>query len=120
MNLSPLVAPRAAFAGFAFAIPFLALNTIVARPIRPLLALLRPDRHSTPIEYALLTTALLLLPVGAFVALGPVLRRQAPFRWPPPVNAVIAALLLGAFLLISSVLFDEIYRCELLAIPDCD
>ncbi len=120
MNPYPLIAPRTALAGLAFVVPFLVLNTIVARPIQPLLALLRPDGHSTPLEYALLATVLLLLPAGAFVALTPATLRPATFPRPPLANAAIAALLLGGFALVSFALFEDIYRCELLAIPNCD
>lgn len=36
------------------------------------------------------------------------------------LNGILAGVLLGAFLILSFALGGEIYRCEVLAIPNCD
>jgi hypothetical protein len=115
-----IVAPRAALTGLAFALPFLVLNAIVGGRVEPFFSLLRPGVHTGPLEYPLLAVVL-LLPAGAVVALRPALQAGADgHRSYPLANMLIAALLVAAFLLIGFVLGQEIYRCDVLGIPNCD
>ncbi len=100
-------------------VPFLVLNAMVARPVEPVVSLLRPGGHSGLLEYAVLATVLLLLPAGAAIAVR-TSERGVIHRWPPLVNAAVAALLVGGFLLITFGLLEDVYRCEVLAIANCD
>ena len=107
-----VVAARSAALAASFALPFLALNAVVASRIEPLFSLIRPDAHTSALEYALLATVLLLMPLGAFVAL----RRERLYA----ANVAVAVVLLGLFLAVATAPGVEIYRCDVLRIPNCD
>ncbi len=116
-----IVAPRAALTGAAFALPFLVLNAIVGARVEPFFSLLRPGVHTGPLEYPLLALVLLLLPVGATVALQPMLRPGVEGRRSHPVaNVLVAGTLIAVFAMLTVVLGEEIYRCEVLGIQNCD
>lgn len=116
-----IVAPRAALTGLVFALPFLVLNAIVGARVEPIFSVIRPGAHTGQLEYPLLALVLLLLPVGAVIALQPALRGgSGGRRWYPIANLLVAALLVAAFVAISFVLGQEIYRCDVLGIPNCD
>ncbi len=111
----------AAIAGIAFALPFLVLNAIVAERIEPFFSVVRPGDHTGPFEYPLLLIVLSLLPVGAAVALSPVWRGggDGPRAY-SPANILVAAVLITGFLVLAIALGTEIYRCDVLQIPNCD
>jgi hypothetical protein len=113
--------PRlAALIGALLVVPFVFVNAVVGNRIEPLFSLLRPGVHTNPFEYVVLATVLVLLPLGAVVALLP-LRRAAPGRRRfLPLNLALAVLLVGAFALITYELGGEIYRCDVLGLPNCD
>ncbi len=102
-------------------VPLVALNKIVGDRIEPFFSFIRPGIHTSPIEYVLLPIVLFLLPVGAFIAIRPMLRKGADVkRKLYPVNCILATLLLILFVLISVALGSEIYRCDILQTPNCD
>lgn len=118
MNAKPGVA---ALAGFLFALPFAAMNAIVANRVEPFFSLIRPGPHTSAHEIALLVFVILLLPAGAYVALRPVLRKGPDGkRRFHVVNGGAAAILLLVFGTLSFTLGSEIYRCEILRFPYCD
>ncbi len=53
------------------------MNAIVANRIEPYFSLIRPGPHTSPREYVLLFVVVCLIPVGAFVAARPLLRKEA-------------------------------------------
>ena len=111
----------AALVGFLFALPFLVANTIVGSRIEPFYSLIRPDTHTSPFEYVLLAVVLLLLPVGAFIAVRPMFpKRVGGKREFYLVNITLAAILVSGFLALSIGLGSDIYRCDVLLIPNCD
>ncbi len=111
----------AALAGFLFAVPFLVMNTIVGSQIEPFYSLIRPDIHTSPFEYVLLAIILLLLPVGAFIAARPMFqKREDGKRKFYLVNTILAAILVTGFVALSIGLGSDIYRCDVLLIPNCD
>jgi len=111
----------AALAGFLFALPFLVMNTIVGSRIEPFYSLIRPDTHTSPFEYVLLAVVLLLLPVGAFIAVRPMFQKGVDGeRKFYPVNIILAAILVTGFVALSVGLGSDIYRCDVLLIPNCD
>jgi hypothetical protein len=115
------VASPALLVGLALAVPFLALNAVVATQLEPLFSLVRPGIHTGPLEYPLLAFTLLLVATGAVVALLPVLRKSADgSRRYPVLNILVAGLLAAGFLVIAIALGEEIYRCDVLAQPFCD
>jgi len=111
----------AALIGLLFIVPLIALNKIVGDRIEPFFSLIRPGIHTSPLEYVLLPIVLFLLPVGAFIAIRPMLRKEAnENRKFYLVNGTLATLLLAVFILISFAWGSEIYRCDVLQIPNCD
>ena len=111
----------AALVGFLFALPIVVMNTIVGSRIEPFYSLIRPGLHTSPLEYVLLSVILLLLPVGAFIAVRPMFRKGANGeRKFYLLNIIIAAILLAGFIALSVGLGSEIYRCDVLQIPNCD
>lgn len=101
-----------ALLGLFCLLPFATLNAIVASRLEPFFSLIRPGEHTSPAELFLLATSLLLMPVGAYVAL-----RKRTFYL---ANIAAAILLLAVFTTLSLVLGEEIYRCEILQLPNCD
>jgi len=114
--------PRsAALVGFLFALPFVVMNTIVGSRIEPFYSLLRPDTHTSPFEYVLLTVILILLPLGAFIAVRPMFQKgEDGKRKFYLVNTILATILVTGFVALSIGLGSDIYRCDVLLIPNCD
>ena len=111
----------AAVTGAFMALPFLAANAIVGNHIEPFFSLIRPGAHTSGREYVLLFVVVFLLPVGAFIAARPMFRNtMTGTRRLYVLNAVIAAVLLIVFVFLSVGLGSEIYRCDVLQIPNCD
>lgn len=111
----------AALVGFLFILPFFVANAIVGNRIEPFFSLIRPGLHTSARELVVLAIVLLLFPAGALVALSPMRRRGADgTRRFYLLNGVIAAVLLIAFAVLSIALGSEIYRCDVLKIPNCD
>ncbi len=111
----------AALMGFLFALPFVVMNTIVGSRIEPFYSLIRPDTHTSPFEYVLLAVILLLLPVGGFIAVRPMFQKGADGKRKfYPVNIILAAILVTGFVALSIGLGSDIYRCDVLHIPNCD
>ena len=111
----------AALVGALCVLPFLTANAIVANRIEPLFSFIRPGPHTSGFEYLLLAVVLALIAVGAFIAGRPLFDRTAP---PASrifiVNGAISVLLLLVFLVLSVAIGTEIYRCDVLRIPNCD
>jgi len=114
--------PRsAALVGVLFALPFAILNAIVATQLEPFFSTIRPGIHTSWIEYILLFIAVTLLPIGASIAIRPILRKSADgARRFYVVNGLVVALLVIAFCALVVVLGSEIYRCDVLQVPNCD
>lgn len=114
--------PRvAAVTGLLFCLPFLVLNAIVATQMPPLFSMIRPGPHTSRQEYFLLPLVLLLMPIGAFVAIRPLLQKDDLGKRKLHIfNIVVAAILLGVFAILVYVLGEEIYRCDILGIKSCD
>jgi len=109
----------AAFLGFLFTLPFIVANFIVSLRIEPFYSLLGKFpavRNST--LFPLLQ--LLLFPIGAFIAIRPVLKKSNGKWGFYPVNIVLVALMLIVFFLLFIALAGDTYRCDVLKIPNCD
>ena len=111
----------AALVGGLCVLPFLTANAIVANRIEPLFSFIRPGPHTSGFEYVLLAVVLAFIAVGAFIAGRPLFDRVAP---PAPriliLNGALSALLLLVFVILSVAPGSEIYRCDVLGIPNCD
>jgi hypothetical protein len=119
--VSPAPAPsKAALVGALCTLPFLAANLIVVNRIEPFFSLIRPGLHTSAREYVLLAVVLLLLPVGAFIAARPIFGRPDGPRRFHAVNALLSLGLVLVFLTLAAALGSEIYRCDVLGVPNCD
>lgn len=115
----------AALISLLFTLPFILLNAIAINRIEPLFTIFQINTGGAfwdyPIGHSTALIALLLLPCGAIIALRPMLQVSADgkrkFYW---MNAFLTVLLLAAFVLIASALIEEIYRCNVLQVPNCD
>jgi hypothetical protein len=115
---SPLAA---ALAGGLLMLPFVAANAIVGSRIEPFFSFIRPGPHTSPFEYLLLFAVLGSLPVGAAIAARPLFERGADGkRRIYLLNVLLATFMLAAFVVLSVGLGAEIYRCDVLMIPNCD
>ena len=114
-NLNRVASPKVAYA------TFLAANAIVGSRIEPFFSLIRPGLHTSPREYVLLAVGLLLVLVGALVTARPMLHRRADGRRRIyAVNAILAAALASFFVMVAIAVGSDIYRCDVLGIPNCD
>jgi hypothetical protein len=109
----------AALLGALCVLPFVAANTIVSNRIEPFFSLIRPGEHTSAFEYALLVVVIGCIAAGAYIAGRPVFDSGASPRI-YATNGALAAFLLVVFVVLSSVLGSEIYRCDVLGIPNCD
>lgn len=71
--------------------------------------------------HVLLFIVLLLIPVGAYLTARPMLHKATDGkRRFYAVNAILAMLLCLLFITVSVGLGADIYRCDILGIPNCD
>jgi hypothetical protein len=111
----------AALTGFLCSMPFMIMNALVANQVEPFLSWIRPTGHTSSIEYGLLAFVLLLLPIGAFITLRPMLPKEGDeHRKLYIFNIILAIILFAAFVMISIGLGSDIYQCDVLKIPNCD
>ncbi len=111
---------RALFIGIIFVLPFILMNFIVALRLEPFYSFLGSFeliRNSTLTPLVLL----LLFPIGAFVAVRPMLRKNADSnRHIYVANTIFAIITIIIFLVLFAALGEEAYRCDVLQIPNCD
>lgn len=110
-----------ALIGLLFILPFGILNAIVAGRVEPFFSFIRPGPHTSTLESILLPAVLLLLPLGAYCAMRPLLRSDSGGRRRfYLLNAAIAALMLIVFAVLTAALGAEIYACEVMQVSNCD
>lgn len=111
----------AAVNGVLLVLPFVTMNSIVGNRIEPFFSFIRPGIHTSPLEYVLLFIGVLLIPVGAFLTARPLFQKGAGGRRRfYAVNAILATLLCIGFVVLCVGLGSDIYRCDILRIPNCD
>lgn len=115
----------AALVAFLFTLPFMVLNTIAGNQIEPFYTIFKVNTGGGfwdhPIGHISLIIALLLFPLGAIIAIRPMLQKTENDRQKLYlVNIILAAIMFGFFFLISGALLEEIYGCNVLQIPNCD
>ena len=111
--------------GLLFTLPFILLNTIANNHIEPFFSIFRVNTGGGfwdhPVGHISLVLALIFLPVGAIISIWPMtMRGEDGKRKYHFVNVLFAVLLLALFVLISGALLEEIYRCNILQVPNCD
>lgn len=115
----------AALVSLFLTLPFMLLNTIAGNQIEPFFTIFKVNTGGGfwdyPVGHTALIVALLLLPVGAVIAMRPMFLERADGRRKVyPINGLLALGMLALFFLISGALLEEIYRCNVLQIPNCD
>lgn len=106
--------------GLLLALPFILTNFVVSLQLEPTYSWLGsiPFLRNSPIFPLAL---LLLFPIGAFIAARPLFdktsQKKQKFLW---LNIVVTVTLLVLFIPVFSALSVELYRCEILQIPNCD
>jgi cytochrome c biogenesis factor len=111
----------AVLVGFILALPFAIANVIVATRMEPLYSFLDSLGFisSSPFPAVMILIAIGL--AGSFVAAWPMLRKDADGRRKfYLLNAVVAVVLFVGFFVIGIELGEEVYRCDVLGIPNCD
>jgi len=111
---------RAALIGFLYTLPFIILNFVVTLRLEPLYSFLGsfPAIRNSPYIPLIL---LFLFPIGAFIVTRPMLQKGITgTRTFYALNAVLALIILGVFVVFSYGLGQDLYRCEVLKIPNCD
>lgn len=117
----PKTPGAAARIGGLFTLPFLAANAIVGNRIEPFFSLIRPGAHTSAQEYVLLFIVLGCLPVGAWIAARPLFDKTPDgTRRIYVLNALVAVFMVAVFVVLSAGLGADIYRCDVLKIPNCD
>jgi hypothetical protein len=71
---------------------------------------------NNPLSSAIVHAAVLLLPIGAFIALRPIFMTRRAM----PLNLLVGILLLVAFVFFAGAMGQEVYRCDVLQVPKCD
>lgn len=96
--------------GLLLALPFVIANFIVSLQIEPFYSFLEsfPVIRNSPVLPLVL---LLLFPLGAFISI----REEKS-----ALNIIVAAVLIIVFIPLFFGLAEEMYRCDILKIPDCD
>lgn len=124
MNSRPLFLKsptyRALF-GFACIVPFVLLNAVVANRTEPFFSFIRPATRTGLFEYLLLFLSIGLIALGGIIAATPMFQKNKQGKYTFYfLNAGIAVVMILIFLLLASTLTTEIYRCEVLRVPNCD
>lgn len=124
-SINILDSKLAALVAFLFTLPFMILNTIAGNQIEPFYTIFEVNTGGGfwdhPVGHISLIAALLLLPVGAVIAIRPMFHMGADgTRKFHLVNITLAVIMIAFFFLISGALISEIYRCNVLQIPNCD
>lgn len=115
-----LKSQSAPFAGFLFTLPFLITNIVVSLRVEPFYSFLDsfPMMRNSPLTPLLL---LLFFPVGAFVAIRPMLKKRTGEKTSMYIaNITIASIIMIIFLVLFVAFGEELYRCDVLRIPNCD
>ena len=97
------------------------MNVIVAVRPEPVYSYLGSVGVISASPLPLVPILILLGLIGSFVAAWPMLQKpEGGRRRIQPLNAVLSLGLLCGFAFIAFVLGEEIYRCDILRIPNCD
>lgn len=115
----------AALISLLLTLPFILLNTIAINSIEPFFTIFKINTGGGfwdhPIGHSTALVALLPLPCGALISIRPMLQasgaRKREFYL---MNILLSVILLTASVLITGALLEEIYRCNVLQIPNCD
>ena len=111
----------AALLGSVGTLPLIAANAIVGNRIEPFFSFIRPGPHTSIMEYVLLGFGFACLPIGAFIAARPLCDRDADGRRRLYLlNGLTAVFMLAVFVVLVAGLGAEVYRCDVLKIPNCD
>ena len=110
----------AAVTALLLALPFVLINAVVSTRMDPiygwLVGLEVNNIGGFGLGFFVVLGLLLLWPMGAFIAMRPLLTER---HW-HVVNLAIAAILLVGFAFVGFALGEEIFRCDILQVANCD
>lgn len=115
-----LIHQRSALTAFLLVLPFILLNFVVGLRLEPVYSLMGNIGLLGPTPW-FPTLLVALFPVAAFIAMRPMLhagpdgKRKFYF-----LNALIAALAVGVAVFLWWSLGEDIVKCNVLKIPNCD
>ena len=98
------------------ALPFIMMNTLVALPVPAFVAWLRPDGHTSALEWILLWGAIAGVLVGGWIALS-ALWQQRRFVL---LNGLLGVVLLSAGAALVLTFGADMVACEWQRVPNCD
>jgi hypothetical protein len=116
----------AALTGFILFLPLFLLNWMAALDIEAFDIFFRSifsiDMYRiNPLGSFVITVAILLLPVGVIFTLWPVLQKGGDGkRRLYIVNLILATFIFVCFVIFVGAMLSEVYRCDVLLIPNCD
>lgn len=120
MHHKDKIAWRSALLGICFSLPFFVTNAIVTLRINPWYSILEAFPHVRNSPFLPLGL-LLFFPVGAYIAATPLLPKKPGAKSRMiTTNFIVTFLLLAAFTILVTALGWELYRCDVLHIPQCD
>lgn len=117
---------RAALTSVLLFLPFFVLNLLVGRDIALIDTLFRSvfsldGFRTNPLGHIVFLAVILMIPVGSVIALrSAVQQRPGETRKVYVVNLILGAVTLLFFVVLASALIMEVYRCDVLLIPNCD
>lgn len=103
------------FVGIIFALPFFILNALVVSGA-PILKIIRPYMETTGHEQILIIALLALVFVGGVVSFYPVVKNRRLMI----LNILVAITFISFSVMAGYGLGKDIYRCDILQIPNCD
>lgn len=111
-----MIAWRTFVGGMLCALPFVVLNALVAAPVPAFVAWLRPNGHTSGLEWVILWSAIVAVMGGGGVALSALWQQRRLVVG----NALLGVILLGAGVMLALTLGTEMLACEWQQIPHCD
>jgi hypothetical protein len=107
-------------------LPFFVLNLLVGRDNETIDRLFHSvfsldGLRTNPLGHLIAISSILLIPVGSAIALRSAARKRPDDkRWFNVVNLILGSVTLLFFVVVTSALIMEVYRCDVLLIPNCD
>lgn len=123
MSTSLIKQNSAALLGCLCILPNSFLNMILSKRLEPFFALIHPGPQTNAIEVLLVYGSLFLIPLGALIALRPLLQADPAERRAQAAtlsaNLAVAAMLMMVFLILLTGLGTDITTCNIQSFPNC-
>lgn len=117
---------RAAFISILLFLPFFLLNLMVSQDIEPIDSFFRSvisldGLRTNPLGHLVFLVCIMLIPVGSIIALRHAIQSGTDGkRQVHAVNLILGAITMLFFVMVAGALITEVYRCDMMLIPNCD